>query len=525
MMETMCRVDRSFQRIDNGKIVLQGDDARASVFIASAKHLVPNTLKLDKKDVSKAPNVFIPGYRDLDIPAVCEVLSGVSYGGFSLSGHPHLGFRALTAATASPFSTGQYMRYGGCSDPSWDGSYAVFIPDESGDPYPVRSDFPNVTYAQMSTPPGTPVEVVTGGYLGSDDARFSSRAPNGVQHRSAQHMRASQAPGIAVQPTKINVSYDCGASTFDQTNRLMKFERDRALGTDTGVGWMAPICGTLSLFYEAVDVNGAQLPLQAKTHNVITLDPWLFPEAPGDYEIMNMTIKPPSGGSPGQIDLTLHAYNRNAYTDVSDPPGNYYMSVPNSSLQLTGFTPVPSAAWTLNATLGIVPDPANPGQLLITIPDLLVQLMGVVGPTAYPSFSVSDIPPNVPVELYVDDPGGVPVTFGWAAAGTIGTGDTRIIVARGTYGLSAIEGTVFINATLNVVDDPVNVGYVMITIPDLTITIGGTVTSYPGFSVSDIPPGVDVELYVNPTGPTFGWCAYGALPTGCIMVASGIYYL
>jgi hypothetical protein len=103
MMETMCRVDRSFQRIDDGKITLQGDDARSSVFVATAKHLVPGTLALDEKDVSKSPNQFIPTYRDLDIPAVATVVTGVSYGGFYLSGRHILGFRALTASTPSPF--------------------------------------------------------------------------------------------------------------------------------------------------------------------------------------------------------------------------------------------------------------------------------------------------------------------------------------------------------------------------------------------------------------------------------------
>src|SRR5258708_20619525 len=121
MMETMCRVDRSFQPVDNGKIVLQGDDPRASVFLASAKHVVPGTLNLDKKDVSTAPNVFIPAYRDLDIPAVCKVIGGVSYGGFYLSAPHILGFRPLPPTTPSPFHTCIYMRYCGRHDtpPRW----------------------------------------------------------------------------------------------------------------------------------------------------------------------------------------------------------------------------------------------------------------------------------------------------------------------------------------------------------------------------------------------------------------------
>lgn len=431
MMETMCRIDRSYQLIDNGKICLIGDDDRASVFIASAKHLVPGTLKLDKKDVSKAPNLFVPQYRDLDIPAVCEVQSGVSYGGFTLSGRYNLGFRALTCSTPSPFAAGSYMRYGGCSDPSWDGTYAVVIVD--GDPYPVGTNFPNNTYALMSTPAGTPIENVTGGYLGADDARFAERAPTGVQHRSAQRMVAQQAIGLSVQPRINRVNYDCGNSTFDQTNRLMKFERDSQLGTDTGAGWTAPIAGTLSLYYESVDANGAQLPLKLAPRQVITLDSWLFPENPGDYQVMEMSIRPAKAGQLAQVDLTLMQFNHDAYTDVSDPPDNQYTVVPNSSLKLSGFTPSTFGGYVLNATLGLTD---VGGTLTISIPDLLIQILGQTAPTSLPTFQVTGVPPNTPITLYVNYPlglGGAP-TFNWVAGNAI-YGTYVIPVARGTFSL------------------------------------------------------------------------------------------
>src|SRR5258708_4853299 len=207
MMETMCRVDRSFQPVDNGKIVLQGDDPRASVFLASAKHVVPGTLNLDKKDVSTAPNVFIPAYRDLDIPAVCKVIGGVSYGGFYLSGRHILGFRALTATTPSPFNTGSYMRYGGCRDPTLDGDHAVFI--LNGNQYPSATTLPNPTSALMPTPDGTRIKNVLGGYLGSDDGRFGSGGRWGVQHQPTKKMKAARAPGLTPQWVEKRVSYDC----------------------------------------------------------------------------------------------------------------------------------------------------------------------------------------------------------------------------------------------------------------------------------------------------------------------------
>jgi hypothetical protein len=434
MMETMCRVDRSYQRVDGGKIYLIGDDARASVFIASAKHLIPNSLKLDKKDLSKAPNVFVPSYRDLDMPAVCQVISMTRNGMWSFRDGEAFGMSVFTATTPSPFANSSFMYYGGCSDPSFEGVYPVWVVD--GDPYPEGADYPNNTYSANTLPEGTPIATVTGGYLGSDDAHFSVRAPTNVQHRSAQRIVPRQAPGLTAQPQIKHVVYDCGNSTFDQTNRLMKFERDRALGTDIGAGWVAPIGGTLSLYYECIDKNGAQLP-NVRAHDVITLDEWLTPEFTGDYEIEEMALSAPTENTLGQVDLKIHAYNRNAYTDISDDPGNYYKSVPNSSLQFTGFPSVTYPAWILQATLNIS---LVDGGLTIAIPDLSIQVMGKTSPTDYPSFSVSGIPPATPpsggdstlfsallaelrsqptsqIALYVTDPSGIGTspTYGWIA--------------------------------------------------------------------------------------------------------------
>jgi hypothetical protein len=447
MMETMCRVDRSYQRTDGSRIVLTGDDPRSSVFLASAKHLVLGSLKLDKKDVSKTPNVFVASYRDLDIPAVCKVTSMTRNGMWSFRDGKAFGMSVFTATTPSPFSNSSYMYYGGCNDPSYDGVYPVWV--VNGDPYPQGANFPNNTYSANTLADGTtPWVTVTGGYLGSDDARFSSRAPTNVQHRSAQRMVASQAPGLPVQPQIKHVVYDCGNSTFDQTNRLMKFERDRTLGTDIGTGWTAPICGSLSLYYECVDANGKRL-CDARVHDVITLDNWLTPEFTGPYEIIEMEITPPSENQLGQIDLTLMAYNSNAATDVSDAPGNYYMTVPNGSLPLTGFAPVVNPGTVLQATLSIT---ASGGTLTITIPDLSVHLLGQTSPTAFPSFSVSGVPIGAPVALFVS-PGGSPTyshvgattyagppgqsaSYGW----TDGNGkfylfptSTAIFVAQGTF--------------------------------------------------------------------------------------------
>jgi hypothetical protein len=416
IMETMMRVDRSYQRVEGNKIILTGDDPRASVFLASAKHLISGTLKLDKKDVTKSPNVFVPSYRDLDIPAVSTVQTVLQNGMWSFRDGEAFGMTTFVCSTPSPFANQSYLTYGGSVNPALDGDYPVWV--VAGNPYPDGASYPNNTYSANVLPEGSPAFTLNnaGGYLGSNDARFSARVPTNVQHRSAQRMMPRQAPGLSVQPQIRKVVYDCGNSTFDQTNRLMKFERDRTLGTDTGAGWTAPICGTISFHYECVDANGKRL-CDIRNHDVITLDDWLTPEFTGSYEVIDSVITAPEGTSLGQIDLTLMAYNINAATDVSDAPGNYYMSVPNSSMDLTGFTPVANAAWVMQATLAISSDISGDGKLTIAIPDLSMQLMGQVAPTAYPTFSVTGIPPSTPIALYVVDPGsGAAPTFGFVVA-------------------------------------------------------------------------------------------------------------
>lgn len=438
ILELSRRCDRSYGYEDGGQIVMRGDDPRSSVFTASAKHLVPGTLKLDKKDVSKEPNVFVPQYRDIDIPAVVECIGGAQVAQFSVGATSYIGWMAFSANTPSPFDNDSFMTYGGGSDPSFNGDYGVSMP--TGYPYPPPPPAnPNVAYGLVAGAGRN--ASVTGGFLGSNDARFSPYAPAVVQHLSAQKMAIQQAPGVSGRPRIQRVYYDCGNSTFDQTNRLMKFERDRLLGTDIGAGWKAPICGTLSLYFECVDVNGARLP-DLRVHDVITLDTWLTPEFTGDYEVLEIAITPPSENALGQMDLTLMAYNPAAPTDTSDSPGNYYASVPDAGLPLTGFTPALNPAWVLQGTpLGVL---ASDGTITITMPDLSVQVMGIAGKTAYPGFSIAEVPVGVPVVLYITDMSGIGTspTYGFLTGSSFSTtsGDGTFLVMMGSFALPSGTG-------------------------------------------------------------------------------------
>lgn len=437
--ETILRVSRSYQRVSGGQICLIGDDPRPSVFLMGANNIVPGTLKLGKKDISKSPNVFVPQYRDIDIPAVCQVTNAQT-SIESLNGVP-VSYTVFTLSTLSPFVDEDLITYGGADDADFDGHYRVV------------AAFVSITLGGVSSPvtdganqvrcngPGTssPNASTTGGYLGTSNARFSERAPTNVLHRSHQHLVSMQAPGLAVQPRIIPVQYDCGNCTFDQTNRLMKFERDSTLGTDIGAGWTAPVAGSLTGWLEAVDVNGKPL-ISVESNDVITLDDWVTPEFTGDYKVTDRAITPPSGSSLGQIALQLTQYNRNAYTDVSDDPGESYATVPSVDLPFGTF-PVNNAAWVLEATPLNAIDPAT-GKLTVTIPDLSIQWMGKSAPTLYPTASWSGLTPGSPYVLYVDDPAGTGVgaSYGSQAGSLPLTNDPagRCPVLWGTFNANSI---------------------------------------------------------------------------------------
>jgi len=395
VLETILRVSRSYQRVQNGQIYLIGDDPRPSTFLMGANHVVPGTVKLNKKDVAKAPNVFVPRYRDINIPAVSQVLTAV---------HQQIGIGSgvinsclFTLNSLSPFVLGDVITYGGGENGAFAGAYTVVTPltYDNNDAHFV--DAPNQVRAVATE---IPAGSSSGGYLGVNDARFSERAPANIVHRSHQRLVPMQAPGLGVQPNITRVEYDCGNCTFDQTNRLMKFERDRTLGTDIGAGWKAPVVGTLTARLEAVDANNAAL-IDRQLRDVITLDDWVSPEFAGDYEILSRSITPASDGGDGQIVLQLMQYNRDAYTDVSDDPGQSYAIVPDGNMPLGTF-PLTTPAWVLEATPNGTLDPIT-GLLTVKVPDLSIQWVGDVAPTLYPGAQWTGLTAGQPYVLYLDD--------------------------------------------------------------------------------------------------------------------------
>ena len=274
MMETMLRNCRSYKRERGGQIAFIGDDPRSSVFTFSQRHLVPKQLRINKKNLSVAPNVYIPQYREMAIPAVTSVASVTVTGGNSSNGN---GYTVLfTTNGPQPFFAGDRFTYlGSSNDAVFGGDWEVLDYGTTTNGVTVQSAPPVLNQFGTINSPNQDGSA-TGGYLGTQQSRFKQYAPNVVQNRAHQKMAGKVAPGIAALPRIVPVQYDLGNNTFDQSNRIMQYLCARDLGTD-GPNWNAPLKGTITAYMESVDDENNPL-LAVEDGDLVTLDDTASPE-------------------------------------------------------------------------------------------------------------------------------------------------------------------------------------------------------------------------------------------------------
>lgn len=206
VQETILRSMRAFQRTWGGKIYLIGDDPRPSVFVLSSRNYVPGTLLIDKKLTRTTANKIIGKFRDINVPAIVHVLTASCASNVL----------TINSDGNHPFATGDRLVYGGGATGVMDGTFAV----TSTTATVVTCSAP--TLANSSD---------TGGYLGSPQSRFAPRAPV-VEHGAHQLAIGQQGIGLARQKRALKVELDFGNNSFDQVNRLCKFQRDNDLGPD-----------------------------------------------------------------------------------------------------------------------------------------------------------------------------------------------------------------------------------------------------------------------------------------------------
>jgi hypothetical protein len=125
MMEQQLRNCLSFRRIRGGQIQFVGEESRASTFVVSQKTMFGGSLNMNEKDLTNVANVYVPQYRELGIPAICQVDSvttvepgqSVSTGLGGALGQTTTYWTSLfTTIGPQPFAPGNIFCYGGSSN-------------------------------------------------------------------------------------------------------------------------------------------------------------------------------------------------------------------------------------------------------------------------------------------------------------------------------------------------------------------------------------------------------------------------
>ena len=425
-----------------GQIYLMGDDERDSSFLFSVNHLVPGSLSLDKKNVAKAANVFVPKFRDLNIPAVAACVSIENFSAMGLdSSSPFIPRYQVTVKMISdginPFTIGTILALGGSLDgdgnPSWDADYVVGFPLGDGGITDIGVSEDGVTI--LAPGPGGATGGASGGYLGAENARFAQRAPTNVRHRAHQKATGGpDAPGLSSRFNVVPVEYDMGNMTFDQAIRIMTYEMIRDLGPDVD-NWVAPFAGKVSGYLECVDANGKAL-IDQVPGNILTLDDWATPEFTGDYEVQERTIKGPFKGLLGTIELTLQTKtDASAYTDIVVIPDATLFTVPNQGLNMADRMPALSGSG-VRPYVAMQCTPYWDGAGNITAADCAVWWAGNVAPTSY-AFEVGDLSPSTSYVLYMSDPDGAGSSINFYAV----EGTDFSAIPSGNYIALAVYGT------------------------------------------------------------------------------------
>ncbi len=330
MLEQVMLCCRGYWFDDGIQIYMFIDQPRASTFLVSAQHLAPGSFEADDTQVSQAANRYSAKFLELGLPAV-SAISTISRTATQVT---------IRTTAPNPCAVGDIISCGGVANTSFNAAYGV-------------SATPTTTEVDVTITGGVAASSV-GGSIGYIQSRFSQRTPeiSHFQHQLAQGQILP--PGTAgTRLKRIKVSYDLASMTYDQAMRLLQYEIYRDLGLDQSP-YLPPWKVTLSLFSESVD--GAMRALKAQLPgDVITLDPSVFYEFAGDYEIMERDLSffqqevedstdgsfaHPSGRSGGLVrgtdsgsgllKLVLRSFNPSAtiFTDVSVAGNGSFATVP-----------------------------------------------------------------------------------------------------------------------------------------------------------------------------------------------------
>jgi len=347
---------RSFSSEYAGKIGLNPDMPRSSVFTFSRQHILPGSWDANDQALHKSGNRYIANFRDLLVPQCSDIASiTCAYGG-----NPE-----VTTTLPHPFENGDYIAIGGTGT-TYDSQWQVLLVPDVIDPGTPGEVDPS-TFTMVSKGSNYPESVGAGGGCGLLYSRFKERAPE-FWHKANMLARGAVGLGIPRQRNKVKQSLDYATTTWDQASRLTCYERDRLLGIDptnaagqlvASAPYVTPPCVKFRTSQFAKDVFG-NLVAAVRPGDHVTIDTTANFKYAGEYEVLDpLGFYPPTcqagaaggaialkaGENSGEIEFALGPYNEAVMYDTSDPTQAGWPSVPGSDPgNNENFTSIPLAA-------------------------------------------------------------------------------------------------------------------------------------------------------------------------------------
>jgi len=346
-----------------GQIYVFVDQPRPSTCLITAEALAPGSIQIDDTIVNQNANRYMGQFLETGLPAVSQIATvSVDSTGEILT---------VTTVNTNPCAVNDLISIGGVENPLFNLNLIVSM-------IPASTNSLEDNQFTCGLDPGAiaPDTTSTGGSIGYIQSRFSQRNPeiNHVQHQLCQgQILPPSTTGTRLKRIKVN--YDFASGTYDQSMRLLAYEVYRDLGLDQSP-YLPPWKIALNLWSEWVDKSqdttagqtnpAAWRALKAQmVGDVITLDPSIFFEFAGDYEIMQRTlnfmqqeVEDSTGGgfiqpvtrsgamnngtdqNSGVLQLVLRTFNRSAviFTDVSPAANASFATVPGQ-LPYAGTSP------------------------------------------------------------------------------------------------------------------------------------------------------------------------------------------
>ncbi len=165
VLEKILQCSRGYQQEYAGKLFLNMDKPRASVFVLTDQHQLPYTLAVDNKEVHQNANDVTVEFLDTNLPAVQDI-STIDFVYPGPGPYATTGQATIVTPTENPVAPWDIIQVGDSSNPLLNRQWMV---NNITDDYTFT--------AQPLAPNLTSDETATGGVFGYPQSRFNKRSP------------------------------------------------------------------------------------------------------------------------------------------------------------------------------------------------------------------------------------------------------------------------------------------------------------------------------------------------------------